>query len=282
MTSKTRIGEFASRTLTVFSSLDLVKKLRSPPPLMQTEILQQRPLFLLVAKNRTQVAKPSFWSHQLWVRTTSSRSTQVLKPWLLLPWTWEMGRILHVLWLTTRSSSAQATRWWSLGQGLQTQSPSSCMLAGHGFLRMQRPWKKKNRLNTFWNMFFLRSVKGQENMLQFKNMLKLLVKTPVFWLLYLDLPQTMFTTLIRRGTSCRSHRMKTRPWSSGFLLVRILLFAPVWVYFWDVEGCFFERSYFLVRLFATCLVSISWHLRLCSRNRRPKGLWTLVQCRCSS
>lgn len=65
MTSKTRIGEFASRTLTVFSSLDLVKKLRSPPPLMQTEILQQRPLFLLVAKNRTQLPKPSFWSHQL-------------------------------------------------------------------------------------------------------------------------------------------------------------------------------------------------------------------------
>lgn len=156
------------------------------------------------------------------------------------------------------------------------------MYAGGTWISEDAKAMKKNRLNTFWNMFFLRSVKGQENMLQFKNMLKLLVKTPLFWLLYLDLPQTMFTTLIRRGTSCRSHRMKTRPWSSGFLLVRILLFAPVWVYFWDVEGCFFERSYFLVRLFATCLVSISWHLRLCSRNRRPKGLWTLVQCRCSS
>ena len=47
ITSKTRIGVFASRTLTVFSSLDLLKKLRSPAPLMQTEILQQRPRLFL-------------------------------------------------------------------------------------------------------------------------------------------------------------------------------------------------------------------------------------------
>ena len=150
---------------------------------MQTEILQQSPLFIPV-QTRPQVPKPSFWNHRLWVRTTSSRSTQVLKPWLLSHWTWGMGRIFHALWLTTRSSSAQAAKWRFLGQGLQTQSPSSCMLVGHGFPRMQRPVKK-----SLSNMFFLGLSK--DKYLNFKNMSKLRVKFPLFWFLYLDFPSNV-------------------------------------------------------------------------------------------
>ena len=54
----------------------------------------------------------------------------------------------------------------------------------------------------------------------------------------------MLTTLIRPGTSCRSHRMKTKPWSSGFLLARTRFLLSCQYRFVMLRGAFGETFFF--------------------------------------